>query len=383
MIRFLSAGESHGRGVTFILEGIPAGFHLDFDFINKELARRQNFFGRGGRMKIEKDRVEIIGGVRGGKTLGSPLCFIIWNRDWENWKEVMHPIGKSSAVPLTRPRPGHADLAGIMKFLQSDIRNILERASARETAARVAAGAVCKLFLKELNIGILGWVEEIGGVKAEWKTLSKEEIRKRICNSSLLTPDPQAEKEMKNVIKKAEEEGYTLGGIFRVIVENPPPGLGSFTQWDLRLDALLAQALMSIPGVKGVEIGEGFELARREGSEAMDEIFFEKGKFRRRTNRMGGIEGGISNGEDIVLRAIMKPIPTQKKPLSTVDIHTKEKINSWVERGDTTAVPSCCVVAESMVALTISNEIKKKFGGDSWEELKSNYFRYLERIENL
>ncbi|NOZ63560.1 MAG: chorismate synthase [Caldiserica bacterium] len=383
MIRFLSAGESHGRAVVFILEGIPAGFPLNFDFINKELTRRQNFFGRGGRMKIEKDRVEIIAGVRGGETLGSPLCFIIWNKDWENWKEIMHPIEKSSTPPVTRPRPGHADLAGIMKFLQGDIRNILERASARETAARVAAGAVCKLFLKGLGIDVWGWVEEIGGVKAKWASLTREEIKQRICESSLLTPDLQAEKEMQDAIEKAGREGDTLGGVFRVIVDNPPPGIGSFTQWDLRLDALLAQAVMSIPAVKGVEIGEGFRLGRLKGSEAMDEIFFENGKFKRNSNRMGGIEGGISNGEEILVRAVMKPIPTQKKPLSTVDIRTKEKVPSWVERGDVTAVPSCCVVAEAMVALTVSSEIRRKFGGDSWEELKSNYYKYLEKIKEL
>ncbi len=383
MIRFLSAGESHGRAVVFILEGIPAGFPLNFDFINKELARRQNFFGRGGRMKIEKDRVEIIAGVRGGEALGSPLCFIIWNKDWENWEEVMHPVEKSSTPPVTRPRPGHADLAGIMKFLQGDIRNILERASARETAARVAAGAVCKLFLQGLGMEVWGWVEEIGGVKAEWGSLSREEIKRRIYASSLLTPDPQAEKEMKSVIEKAGREGDTLGGVFRVIVDSPPPGLGSFTQWDLRLDALLAQAVMSIPAVKGVEIGEGFRLGRLRGSEAMDEIFFENGKFRRGSNRMGGTEGGISNGEEILVRAVMKPIPTQKKPLSTVDIRTKEQAGSWVERGDVTAVPSCCVVAEAMVALTVSNEIKRKFGGDSWEELRSNYHGYREKVEKL
>ena len=383
MIRLLTAGESHGKAIIFILEGLPSGLEIDIDFINEELAQRQNFFGRGGRMKIEKDKVDVISGLRGGKTIGSPISFIIWNKDWENWKDIMEPIKKIPHSPVTRPRPGHADLSGIIKFLDKDIRNILERASARETAARVAAGAICKTFLKNFGIDIWGWVDEIGGIKAKWENFSLNEIKEKISKSSLLTPDKNAEKRMRDVIKEVKEKGDTVGGTFYIVIENPVPGLGSFIQWDLKLDALIAEAVMSIPAVKGVEIGDGFKLAGLRGSQAMDEIFFENGKFKRKTNHMGGIEGGISNGENIIIRAVMKPISTLKKPLHSIDINTKEETKSFVERGDVTAVPSCCIVAQSMTAFVISNEIKRKFGGDSMNELKANYDNYIKEVKKL
>jgi len=379
-MRFITAGESHGKGLMVILEGVPAGVPFDILFINQELRRRQKFFGRGDRMRIEEDEVEVISGVRGGETIGSPIALWIKNRDWENWKEVMDPLNPSPASPLTTPRPGHADLAGAMKFLSCDIRNILERASARETAARTAAGAVCKLFLRELNIEIWGWVEEIGGIKADYEGMEKREIKKKVKDSELLSPDPEAEKKWKEKIKWAMKEGDTLGGVFSLIAENVPPGLGSYTQWDLRLDGMLAQAVMSIPGIKGVEIGEGFSLSSMLGSEAMDEIVYKGKRIVRLTNRMGGIEGGISNGEDIVLKAVMKPIPTLRKPLKTIDFSSFKESVAFRERGDVVAVPSACVVGEAMVSFIIAREIKRKLGGDTLFELKRNLAGFLKEV---
>jgi len=349
MLRFLTAGESHGKGLVSILEGMVADLPLSADDINYELARRQQGYGRGGRMQIEKDEVEIISGVRFGKTLGSPISFIIWNKDWDNWKEIMAVNGPTGqqAKPVTNLRPGHADLAGTIKYNQKDIRNILERASARETAARVAIGAIAKQFLKEFKIGIKSRVLEIGG-------LTNEE-------------------EIKAAIDRAQDIGDSLGGVFEVKAVNVPIGLGSHVHYDLRLSSKLAAAIMSIPAIKGFEIGMGFGCAKLPGSKVHDEIFYSDGKYSHKTNNAGGIEGGMTNGESVVVRAAMKPIATIKKPLKSVDLLTKKTVEAHVERADVCAVPAAAVIGEAMVAYEIASALLQKFGGDSLGETKSNY----------
>ncbi len=381
MIRFYTAGESHGQGLVVIIEGIPSGLSVDVEYINKELKKRQSFYGRGKRMLIEEDKVKIISGIRGGKTLGSPVSFFIENKDWENWREQMDPLKLSPHPPVSRPRPGHADLAGAFKFGVKDLRNISERASARETAARVAAGSLCKLLLQEFGINIWGWVEEIGGIKVPWEDMGREEIKVNLTRSDILCPDPEREKEIVALLKEIEKEGDTVGGKFVIVISGVPPGLGSFTQWEKRLDARLCFSLMSIPGIKGVEVGDGFSLSCKRGSEAMDEIFLKEGKIVRGSNHMGGIEGGISNGEDIILKAVMKPIPTLRKPLRSIDLISGEETKAQVERGDVCAVPSACVIGESMVAIEIASQLKEKFGGDSLKEMKANFNNYLNSLK--
>lgn len=349
MLRYLTAGESHGECLVSILEGMVSGLKLDEDFINNELKRRQAGFGRGARMKIEKDKVRIFSGARGGRTIGSPIILMIKNSDFS--------IGRLSAV--TCPRPGHADLAGAVKYNSSDIRDILERSSARETAARVAVGSVCKLFLKEFGINISSNVIMIGGVSKDMEM-------------------------MKARISTAASQRDTLGGIFEVVAKGLPCGLGSFVQADRRLDSRLAAALMSIQAIKGVEIGIGFASAKRFGSEVHDAIFYDKSKgFYRKTNNAGGIEGGVSNGELIIARCAMKPIATLLKPLASVDIKTKKPAKAAIERSDVCAVFSAGIVGEAAVAFEIARAMMEKFGGDSLAETKRNYDGYLKQVRNF
>lgn len=386
MLRYVTSGESHGKCLHSVLEGIPSGLKLSEEDINKELARRQRGFGRGERIqKIEKDRVEITSGLRWGETIGSPITMTIINKDWENWKKLMsiYASDKEMETRMVRPRPGHADLAGALKYGREDLRDILERASARETAARVAVGAVCKRLLAEFAIKVVSMTEEIGGIQAGISNLSPEEIEKASESSLVRCPDKRAEKKMIEAIKEAEKSGNTLGGVFTVLVINSPVGLGSHTQWDLRLDGRLAQAVMSIPAVKGVEIGEGFSMARKPGSKVHDEIFYEAGRgYYRKTNNSGGIEGGISNGENIIVRAAMKPLSSLKKPLKSVDMITKKDVPAEVIRADICAVSSACVIGEAVVAFEIARTMREKFGGDSLKEMKSNFEHYIAELKN-
>jgi chorismate synthase len=395
MLRFLTAGESHGQALVGILEGMPAGVAVDISFLNAELARRQKGYGRGGRMQIEKDTLRILSGVRHLKTLGSPIVFLIENRDWENWKEVMavedNPgstaVADPRSAPRTAPRPGHADLAGAIKYGQKDIRNVLERASARETAARVGVGAFAKLFLREFSLDFASHVVEICGVSLPDGRHAFAEIQSKAPQSELHCINPATEEKMKAKIDEAIARKDTVGGVFEVIVTGVPIGLGSYVQWDRRLDAQLAAAVMSIPSVKGVEIGMGFAQAHRFGSEVHDQIFFDgktqaasrKKGFYRRTNNAGGLEGGITNGEDLVLRAVCKPLSTLMQPLATVDIVTKEPKEAIVERSDVCVVPCYGVVAEAVVALVLANAFLEKFGGDSLVEIHDHFRTYNER----
>jgi len=370
--------------LTTILEGIPANLPLAAEEINLDLARRQRGYGRGGRMRIEKDEANIVGGVRHGLTMGGPIAILIANRDWENWKLTMDPRpgGREAdpKEPVTRPRPGHADLAGALKYSQHDIRNVLERASARETAARVAVGAVCKRLLREFDIEVFSHVVAIGGIEAKTEGLSFAEIRERAEASEVRCADPEAGEAMMRKIDEARKRGTTLGGVFEVVALNLPVGLGSYVHWDRKLDGRLAQAVMSIQAIKGIEIGLGFEGARRFGFETHDEIFYEDGRFIRKTNRAGGLEGGMSNGEPIVIRGAMKPISTQYAPLASVDLLTKEPFKASVERSDICSVPAAGVIGEAVVAFEIARAFREKFGGDSLEELRRNYEGYLKSL---
>ena len=384
MLRYLTAGESHGPTLTTILEGIPANLPLVAEEINLDLARRQRGYGRGGRMRIEKDEANIVGGVRHGLTMGGPIAILIANRDWENWKATMDPkavSGEADPRPVvTRPRPGHADLAGALKYGQHDIRNVLERASARETTARVAIGAVCKRLLREFAIDVFSHVTEIGGIAAKSEGLSFAEIRDRAEASDVRCANPDAGEAMMRKIDEARKRGTTLGGVFEVVALNLPVGLGSYVHWDRKLDGRLAQAVMSIQAIKGVEIGLGFEGARRFGFETHDEIFYEDGRFVRTTNRAGGLEGGMSNGEPIVVRGAMKPISTQYAPMASVDLRTKEPFKASVERSDICSVPAAGVIGEAVVAFELARAFLEKFGGDSLEEMTRNCHGYLTSI---
>ncbi len=403
MLRYLTSGESHGKLLIAVVEGMPSDLPLSSSEIDHELARRQSGWGRGGRMKIENDRVEITSGVRWGKTLGSPIGLIVKNFDWENWKTVMTPDlpdGDEKRGAMTRPRPGHADLTGGLKYDQHDLRNILERSSARETAARVAAGAVAKRLLQEFGIKVFSWVTQVGG--AGWSSSdiaakNPEAFFKKAEGSEVRCPDRETTSKMKARIDEAKRDGDSLGGVFEVTVVGAPPGLGSHVQWDRKLDGRLARAIMSIQAIKGVEVGVGFMAGRLPGSEIHDEIFYRKtsrtaGKaagsgcwpasrrFYRRTNNAGGIEGGMTNGEPVLLRAVMKPIPTLYKPLRSVDIKTKEPFKAGIERSDVCAVPAASVVAEAAVAFEIADAFLEKFGGDSVRETSRNYRGYLDQI---
>jgi len=382
----LTAGESHGPALTAIIEGVPAGLPLSEEYINRQLARRQGGYGRGGRMKIESDRVQFLSGVRGGLTLGSPIAVYLENRDWSNWSLIMAPGGDARLAErvVTRPRPGHADLAGAMKYRHRDLRNVLERSSARETAARVMVGSVAGRLLEELAVEIVGQVVQVGSVSVENPELPLEELRSRLAGSRLLCADRQAEQKMIAAIDRAREAGDSLGGVFEVRAYGIPPGLGSYVHWDRKLDGRLAGALMSIQAVKGVEVGLGFAAAGRPGSAVQDEIFYEPNRgFFRRTNRAGGIEGGVTNGETLVLRAAMKPIPTLYQPLKSADIITKEPFEASVERADTCAVAAACVIGEAVVSWELAAACLEKCGGDSLAELKENWRNYLAALKEF
>ncbi|MFH1379100.1 MAG: chorismate synthase [bacterium] len=384
MVRYLTAGESHGKMLSVIIDGIPAGLALSEQDINPDLFRRQQGFGRGDRMKnIEIDTVNIVSGVRWGETLGSPVTLLIANRDWENNLSMMNPdaAARDRARYQTAPRPGHADLAGLVKFDREDTRDILERASARETAARVAAGAVCRKLLNVFNIQIISWVVSIGDCRMPEHVPGDKLTQKKIELSPVRCPHKPTEKKIIELIKRALKKGDTLGGIFQVIVKGVPVGLGSCMQWDSRLDGRLAAALMSIQAVKGVEIGAGFSAAYAKGSSFQDEMLYAHNKgIVRRTNNAGGIEGGMSNGEIIVMRAAMKPIATLTKPLKSIDIRNLMSTRATVVRSDICAVPSAGVVGEAMVSLEIAGAMQEKFGGDSIPEMKRNYSEYMKRV---
>lgn len=370
MIRFLTGGESHGKELLGVIEGFPAHIYFDVEYINNELYRRQKGYGRGSRMSIEKDTIKVLSGVNDSYTTGNPISIVIENRGTD-----------IDLVEITRPRPGHGDLAGMLKYDHKGGRNVLERASARETAMRVAIGSICKLFLKEFNINIYSHVVQIGDVKVQEFYKERDEIELLLADESpLRVLDKKAEELMIKRIDQAKEEGDTLGGVIEVVAKNVPVGLGSFTNWDRRLDGTISQSIMSIPGIKGIEFGLGFELSNKPGSQVHDEIFYNDNKYYRRTNNAGGIEAGVSNGEDIVFRAVMKPIPTLRKPLKTVDIVTKESVTAQFERSDVCAVPSASIVAESMCAYVLANEMMIKFGSDSIDEIKINFNSYLKNL---
>lgn len=382
-LRWLTTGESHGPRLVAVVEGIPAGLALLAEHIDEHLARRQRGYGRGGRMKIEADRVELTGGVRGGETLGSPIAMTIHNRDHQSWLDRMSPGPlPATPAPLTRPRPGHADLAGGLKYDRRDLRDILERASARETASRTAVGAVCRRVLAELGVDVFAHVVAIGDVEAARPAIGAAELEERARASGLACADPVAEEAMKEAIKEAAHAGDTLGGVFEVIATGVPPGLGAHVQWDRKLDGRLAQALMSIQAIKAVEIGDGWRAARSRGSAVHDPIAYDAAerRFTRPTNRAGGLEGGVTNGEDIVCRAAMKPIATLKRALPSVDVGTKESFDAAHERSDICAVAAASVVGEAMVAITLCDAVLEKFGGDSMRELTRNVAGYLAQV---
>ncbi|MGD2152592.1 MAG: chorismate synthase [Gemmatimonadales bacterium] len=390
--KVVTAGESHGRGLVAIVEGVPAGTPLDAEVIRRELGRRQLGHGRGGRMKIEQDAAEIISGVRLGEALGSPIALLIANRDWENWQLAMsvEPQPQASDADLRRvnlPRPGHADLAGLLKYDRRDARDVLERSSARETAARVAAGAVAKRLLDEFGINVASHVVSLAGVDARRLEPGDypEDINAAADASPVRCLDGEAEARMIAAIDDAAAAGDTVGGIFEVVVRGLPVGLGSYVSGERRLDARLAGALMSIQAMKGVEIGLGFEASRLRGSQVHDEIELaperrRSGGFRRRTNRAGGLEGGMTNGEPLMLRVAMKPLSTLMRPLASVDLDSGEAAAAVRERSDVSAVPAAAVVGESMVAIVLADALREKFGGDSLAEMRANFESYLERL---
>ncbi|NNG26760.1 MAG: chorismate synthase [Ignavibacteriaceae bacterium] len=392
MIRFLTAGESHGKALTSIIEGFPSNIPLKKDYFDFHLKRRQAGYGRSARMKIENDTLELLSGLRFGKTLGSPISLLIKNNDWKNWGDILNPEKKSSSIhKVSIPRPGHADLTGTIKYNFDDIRNSIERSSARETAARVAAGSVARRFLEEFGITVGSYVESIGGVyeKSNYKekllndfSYNKLDVVRLSSNadlSSVRVLDAEQEKKIINKIKLAKKKGDSLGGTFVVIATGLPTGLGSFIQYDRKIDADIASVIMSINAVKGVEIGSGFECAESFGSQVHDEIIIEDNNFQRKTNRAGGVEGGITTGMPIIVTAAMKPIATLSSPLRTVDLKTMKKTTARYERSDFVAVPACSVIAESMLAWVIAKHFLVKFGGDSLEETRDNYNLYTKR----
>ncbi|MEZ5344723.1 MAG: chorismate synthase [Pyrinomonadaceae bacterium] len=382
--KFTTAGESHGKGLIAIIEGMPAGVPIDTAKIDHELWRRQQGYGRGGRMKIETDRVEIFSGVRHGVTIGSPIAFVIKNLDFVHWEEIMSsdPLSRSlkNDRVVKRPRPGHADLAGGQKYKARDLRNILERASARETAARVACGSFAKQLLEIFDIAIRSHVVKLGSVPAEPLQRSWEEILRIPEDSRLSCADPEVESEMVVLVDKAKENGDTLGGIFEVVAKNVPVGLGAHTSWEEKLDGRIARALMSIQAIKAVEIGDAVENASRFGSEVHDEIEYSNNEFHRLTNRAGGLEGGITNGEELRVRGYKKPIATLRKALRSVDIDSKTEDLAAFERSDITAVPAAGVIGEAMLAIVLANSMREKFGGDSLDEMKQNFGAYQKEL---
>jgi len=391
MLRYETAGESHGQGLIAVLSGLPAGLRIDFDFVNRELRRRQGGYGRGGRMKIESDTAQFFSGVRHGQSIGSPIAILIANRDWENWKEAMaveeQAETRAKYKPLSPPRPGHADLAGCLKYNFREARYVLERASARETTARVAVGAVAKLFLKSFAIEVASHVVALGQVTLAGEPVPFETVLALQDREDpvLACIDPAVETRMKEEVDRAIENRDTVGGIFEVIARGVPPGLGSCAQWDERLDGQLAQAVMSIQAVKAVEIGSGIANAAAAGSSVHDEIGYDRaGKhFTRKSNRAGGLEGGITNGEDVVVRGYVKPISTLRRPLESVDFESKEMVKAAYERSDVCVVPAAGVVGEAMVALTLGRAFLEKFGGDSMEETRRNLLAYQDQVRRF
>ena len=387
MLRFETAGESHGECLVATLVGLPAGVPVSLEAVNRELWRRQQGYGRGGRMKIETDQAEIVSGVRHSKTIGSPVALLIRNQDWKNWTEAL-PVEDGAGAgekkkPVTRPRPGHADLAGVIKYDFRDARYVLERASARETAARVAVGALAKAFLAEFGIEVLSHVVAVGGARLE-RAAAWEEIAALSRKAEVLLGcvDPETEARMKEEVDQAYRSGDTVGGVFEVVARGVPPGLGSHISWDTRLDGRLAQAMVSIPAVKGVEIGAAAESAASFGSKVQDTIHYDKSarRFRRGANRAGGVEGGMTNGETIVVRGLLKPISTLRRPLESVDLETREPALAAYERSDVSVVPAAGVVGEAMTALVIAQAMLEKFGGDSLGETRRNFDGYLAQV---
>ncbi len=386
-LRFLTAGESHGKALTVIIDGMPSHIPVSLDAINHQLARRQKGYGRGGRMKIEKDQVEILSGVRAGESLGSPIALKIENRDWANWQKIMDAqvADETNAKVVNHPRPGHTDLSGGLKYDHYDLRNILERSSARETTARVAACAVARGILQEFGITLVGHVIRLGGIGiSPDRPATVSEIEAATEDTPLRCLDAKAEQQMIAKIDEAKKKGDSLGGVIEVLVDGLPAGLGSHVQWDRKLDGLLAQSILSIQAIKGVEIGNGFESAELFGSEVHDEIFYEKSKksFYRKTNRAGGLEGGITNGERLVIRAAMKPLSTLYTPLKSVHVLTKDTYEAAIERTDITAVSAAAVIAENCAAFTLAQAFLEKFGGDSLKEIRRNYDGYRRQVEN-
>src|SRR5579871_2209904 len=410
-LRYLTAGESHGPGLTAVVEGFPAGVPIDVELINRDLRRRMQGYGRGGRMKIEQDEVVLRSGVRWGESLGSPITLWIENRDWRNWEKKMSPFAadRDPDVAVRRPRPGHADLAGALKYNHRDVRNILERASARETAARVAVGALAKSLLAPMGIRVFGWVCEIGGICADHAGLGVEEIAARAEESPVRVADREAEARIVALIDECKAAGDTLGGVVETGVVGLPPGLGSHAQWDRKLDGRLGYALLSLQAAKGVEVGLGFEMARRRGSGVHDEIYFDEAsqRFVRRTNNAGGgvegeiyfgggsrrlgrrtktgggTEGGMSTGGPLVVRTAFKPLSTLMSPLHSVDLESKEEAKAAIERSDVVAIPAAAVIAEAIVACVVADAFLEKFGGDSLGEIRRNLDGYLEQVRSF
>src|SRR3954451_6612681 len=387
MLRYYTAGESHGEALIAVISGVPAGLEVDQAFVDRELWRRQQGFGRGGRMRIESDHAHILSGVRHGKTIGSPISIQLENKDWKNWEEAL-PVAAGDPAKhkaVASPRPGHADLAGALKYDLPEARYVLERASARESAARVAIGAIAKLLLRELGIGVLSHVVQVGNARCsctgEWKKLVELSERNEIL---LNCEDPQAEQRMKSEVDEVLRTGDTVGGVFEVIAHGVPPGLGTYANWDERLDGLLAQAVMSLQAVKAVELGDAITVAGGPGSKAQDEIGFSReAGFNRSSNHAGGLEGGVSNGQDIVVRGYLKPISTLRRPLGSVDFKSREPVKAAYERSDVCVVPAAGVAAEAMVALTLACGALEKFGGDSMGEVKRNFAGYREQLQRF
>ena len=388
-MRYLTAGESHGPRLTAIIEGVPAGLPLTADYINAELKRRQGGYGRGARMKIESDQVEITSGVRHGLTMGGPITLNVTNLDHHKWLEIMSVADvdekKKGLRKITKPRPGHADLVGGMKYRFDDLRNSLERSSARETTMRVAVGSVAKRLLEEIGVKVASHIVTFGGIDIDVPdNLTVSEIKKRAAQSEVSIVNPEREEEIKAYIDQIKKDGDTIGGVIETVVGGVPVGLGSYVQWDKKLDAKIAQGVVSINAFKGVEFGVGFEAGRLKGSQVMDEILWtEEDGFTRRTNNLGGFEGGMTNGQPIVVRGVMKPIPTLYKPLMSVDIETHEPYKATVERSDPTALPAAGVVMESVVATVLATEVLEKFSSDNLEELKDAVTRHREFVKNF
>ena len=388
-MRYLTAGESHGPRLTAIIEGVPAGLPLTADYINAELKRRQGGYGRGARMKIESDQVEITSGVRHGLTMGGPITLNVTNLDHQKWLEIMSAADvyekKKGLRKITKPRPGHADLVGGMKYRFDDLRNSLERSSARETTMRVAVGAVAKRLLEEIGVEVASHIVTFGGIDIDVpNNLTVAEIKERAAQSEVSIVNPEREEEIKAYIDQIKKDGDTIGGVIETVVGGVPVGLGSYVQWDKKLDAKIAQGVVSINAFKGVEFGVGFEAGRLKGSQVMDEILWsEEDGFTRRTNNLGGFEGGMTNGQPIVVRGVMKPIPTLYKPLMSVDIETHEPYKATVERSDPTALPAAGVVMESVVATVLATEVLEKFSSDNLEELKDAVARHREFVKNF